>query len=82
MALKYLKNTKININNVLVMTEDFNIRDNNWNLSYSYYLVYSDVLLEVADFFNLKFSYSVNQVLTQYTDNPNNTNLVIDLMFI
>ena len=82
MALKYLKNTKVNIHNVLVMTEDFNIRDNNWNLSYSYHLVCNDVLLKVADFFNLKFSYSVNQVLTQYTDNLNNTNLVIDLMFI
>ena len=80
--MKYLKNIKVNIDNVLVMTEDFNIRDNNWNLSYSHYLVYSNILLEVADFFNLKFSYSVNRVLTQYTDNPNNTNLVIDLMFI
>ena len=26
-ALKYLKDTKVNINNVLVMTGDFNIRD-------------------------------------------------------
>ena len=27
MALKYLKNTKVNIDNILVMTGDFNIRD-------------------------------------------------------
>jgi len=26
-ALKYLKNTEVNIYNVLVMTSDFNIRD-------------------------------------------------------
>ena len=26
-ALKYLKNTEVNINNVLLMTGDFNIRD-------------------------------------------------------
>ena len=26
-ALKYLKNTEANINNVLIMTGDFNIRD-------------------------------------------------------
>jgi len=26
-ALKYLKNTEANINNFLVMTDDFNIRD-------------------------------------------------------
>jgi len=27
-ALKYLKNTEINLNNVLIITGDFNIRDN------------------------------------------------------
>jgi len=27
-ALKYLKNTEANIHNILVMTSDFNIRDN------------------------------------------------------
>jgi len=26
-ALKYPKNTEVNINNILIMTEDFNIRD-------------------------------------------------------
>jgi len=28
-ALKYLKDTKVNLNNVLIITVDFNIRDNN-----------------------------------------------------
>ena len=28
LALKYLKDTEVNINNVLIMTGDFNIRDN------------------------------------------------------
>ena len=28
LALKYLENTKVNINNVLIMTGDFNIRNN------------------------------------------------------
>ena len=31
-----LKNTEINLNNVLIMTRDFNIRDNNWDLLYSH----------------------------------------------
>ena len=26
-ALKYLKNTEVNIDNILIMTSDFNIRD-------------------------------------------------------
>ena len=28
LALKYLENTEVNINNVLIMTGDFNIRNN------------------------------------------------------
>jgi len=64
------------------MTGDFNIRDNNWNLSYSYYLALSDILLEINDSFDLKFSYLVNQVPIQYAGNLNNAKLVIDLIFL
>jgi len=64
------------------MTGDFNIRDNNWNLSYSYYLALSDILLEINNSFDLKFSYLVNQVPTQYAGNLNNAKLVIDLIFL
>ena len=28
LALKYLKNSEMNLNNILIMTGDFNIRDN------------------------------------------------------
>ena len=30
-ALKYLKNTEVNITNLLIMTGDFNIRDSIWD---------------------------------------------------
>jgi len=43
-ALKYLKDTEVNLNNVLVMIGDFNIRDHDWNLSYSYHLVHMNML--------------------------------------
>jgi len=33
-ALKYLKNIEVNLNNILIMTEDFDIRDNDWNPLY------------------------------------------------
>ena len=81
-ALKYLKNTKVNLNNVLIMTEDFNIRDSDWNPSYSHYLSYSDILREIADNLNLDLSTPINPVSTQYVDNSQNSNLVIDLMFL
>ena len=81
-ALKYLKNTKVNLNNILIMTEDFNIRDSNWNPSYSYYLSYSDILRDIADNLNLDLSTPINPVSTQYVDNSQNSNLVIDLKFL
>ena len=36
----------------------------------------------IADSFNLSLSYSTDQVLTRYSDNANDLNLVIDLMFL
>ena len=81
-ALKYLKNTKVNLNNILIMTEDFNIRDSDWNPLYSHYLSYSDILREIADNLNLDLSTSINPVSTQYVDNSQNSNLVIDFMFL
>ena len=80
-ALKYLKNTKVNLNNVLAMTGDFNIRDNDWNLSYPYHSVHTDTLQEVADSFDLELSTPINSVSTQYTNNHQDTNLVLDLIF-
>ena len=42
--LKYLKNTEINLNNILIIIEDLNIRDNNWDLLYPYYSIYVDTI--------------------------------------
>ena len=81
-VLKCLKNTKVNLNNNLIMTQDFNIRDSDWNSSCSHYLLYSGILREIADNLNLDLSTSINPVSTQYVDNSQNSNLVIDLMFL
>jgi len=35
-ALKYLKDTEMNINNLLIMTGDFNIRDSLWDLFFPF----------------------------------------------
>lgn len=53
-ALKYLRNTEADIQNVLAMAGDFNIRDRDYDSSYFFYLSHSDSLMEVADSFNLK----------------------------
>jgi len=81
-ALKYLKNTEVNIHNILIMTGDFNIRDSDWNSEYLFHSVHSDLLFDIADSFNLSFSHPTHPVLTRYLDNGENSNSVIDLMFL
>ena len=56
MVLKYLKNMKVNLNNILIVTGNLNIRDNNWDPTYLHHSIYANTLREVADFFNLELS--------------------------
>ena len=74
-TLKYLKDTKVSIHNILIMVGDLNIRDRKLNPSYLFYLSHSDSL-------DLKLSSLVYQVSTQYINNPNSSNLVINLIFV
>ena len=64
LALKYFKDTEVNINNVLIMTRDFDIRDCLWDLSYSFH-----TLFEIADTFHIKLSKSTEIFPTRYFDN-------------
>ena len=66
LALKYLKDTEVNLNNVLIMTGDFN---NLWNPNFYYHLAYRDILLAIADLFQLKLSNLTKPFLTRYSDN-------------
>ena len=81
-ALKYLKNTEVNIENVLLMTGDFNIRDSLWNSTFPFHSSVSDDLIIIADSFNLSLSTPTNSCPTRYSDMAGESNLVIDLMFM
>ena len=80
-ALKYFKNTEINIDNILLMTGDFNIRDSLWDLSFSHYSSISDDLIIIANLFNLTLSTPTNLCSTRYSNTTKEANSVIDLMF-
>ena len=82
LALKYLKDTEVNINNVFLMTGDFNIRDSLWDPSFPFHASISDDLIMIADSFNLSLSSPTNPGPTRFSDTVGESNSVIDLMFL
>ena len=81
-ALKYLKDTEMNISNLLIMMGDFNIRDWLQDLSFPHHLSISDDLLIIADLFNLDLLLPTNTVPTRYSDIVGKLNSVINLIFL
>jgi len=59
-ALKYLKDSEANIQNLLIMTSNFNIRDSIWDPSFSHHSSISDNLIIIANSFNLDLSIPTN----------------------
>ena len=83
LALKYLKDTEANIQNLLIMTDNFiNICDSSWDPSFPHHSSISNDLIIVVDSFNLNLSSHTNQVLTRYSDTPGKSNSIINLMFL
>jgi len=82
LAINYLKDIEANIWYVLIMARNFNIRDRKWNPSYSFYLSHNNSLMKVTNSFELKLSSLIYQIPTCYTNNPNNSNSIIDLIFL
>ena len=82
LALKYLKDTEANINNVLLMMGNFNIRDSLWDPSFHFHSSISDNLIMIADSFDLTLSSPTNPGPTRFSDTIGESNTVIDLMFL
>jgi len=57
---KYLKDTEANIDNIVLMTGDFNIRDSLWDSSFPFHSSIRDDLIIIADSFNLALSTPTN----------------------
>jgi len=81
-ALKYLKDTEVNLSNLLIMTGDFNIRDSSWDQAFPYHSHLCDNLLIIADSFNLELLCPTNNVPTRYLDSDSGSNSTIDLIFL
>jgi len=81
-ALKYFKDTEVNIDNVLLMTSDFNIRDSLWDPSFPFHSSISNDLIIIADSFDLALFTPTNPCPTRYSDMAGESNSIIDLMFL
>ena len=81
-ALKYLKDTEVNIDNVLIITGDFNIRDHLWDPTFPHHSTVSDNLFIIADSFNLSLFTATNPCPTRYLNVSREVNSVLDLMFL
>ena len=82
LALKYLKDTEVNIDNILIMTKNFNIRDSFWDPNFLYYSSYRDILFDITNSFQLEISKPAEFFPTRYSNNAQDSNLVLDLVFI
>ena len=81
-ALKYLNDTEVNIGNIPIITSDFNTRDSIWDPYFPYHLLYNNILFKVVDSLYLKLSKPTEYFLTRYSGNQQDSNLVIDLIFL
>ena len=64
------------------MIKDFNISNSIWDPNFLHYSIHSDLLIDIADSINLCLSSSTNQLSTRYSDNYNDSNSVINLIFL
>ena len=64
------------------MARDFNMKDSSWDLSFLHHSIYCDLLTDIADSIDLYMSKPTNQVSTRYSNNQNNLNSVINLIFL
>jgi len=81
-AISFLRNHELNIDNTIIMTGDFNVQDSDWDPLYPHHSIHAEDLLIIADTLDLDLLSPVNPGPTRFADNNTNNNSVIDLMFI
>ena len=78
-ALKY---TEVEISNILILTDDFNIKDHFWDLNFLYHSHHRETLFKIADLLQLEISKPYEFFTTRYSDDSQISNSVLDLVFL
>ena len=64
------------------MTGDFNIRDSLWDLYFPFHSSHSDTLFDIADSFSLEISKPTENLFTRFSNNDQDSNSILDLVFL
>jgi len=64
------------------MTGNFNIRNSFWDPNFPYHSTYRDTLFNISDSFQLEISKLTEFFPTRYSNNNQDSNLVLDLVFL
>jgi len=66
---------------MVIIIDDFNIRDSDWDSYVYHYFIYIDDLITIIDSLGLEFSSPSNPSPTGFMNNPQDSNSGIDLVF-
>ena len=81
-TLQYLRQNIINLEGTIILTDDLNIRDSDWDPNFWHHSTYTEDLLTIIDSLGLELSLPLNPGPTRYADNTWDSNSVIDLVFL
>ena len=81
-VLHFLSWNIINLDNTIIITDDLNIQDSNWDPNFHYYSIHTKDLITIANSLGLELSLFLNPSSTRFADNPCNSNFVTDLIFL
>jgi len=69
-ALHFLCQNIVNLDNTVIMTDDFNIRDSDWDPLAYYHSMHTDNLMTIVDSLGLELFHPSNPGPTRFADNP------------
>ena len=81
-ALQVLRNNTRNIGIMIVMTGDFNIRNSDWDLNFQYHSIHTEDLMSIIDSLGLELATPINPGPTRFVDNQQDSNSVLNLVFM